>query len=250
VRAITVKDGLIFGILRRPDAPAARPELCVIYETGNPGQRVDIHRCGPVIAERLAARGIASFRYDPRGMGTSEGRYSDMTWSRRVEDLAAVINSLDADGLRSIVILGNSAGARVGLRLAPADPRIVGMVLWGPILREAAGEPDRPNLIRVPGGLATEWCGLPLGLRYQRDVREFDYVAAFAGDTTPTCVVFADDEPDQANLRAVLAAAASRAGVTGHTAPGQHGFTWLGLHEAIDHSVRWIERTFPGEELP
>lgn len=148
------------------------------------------------------------------------------------------------------MILGNSAGGRVGLRGAADDPRIAGLVLWGPILRESTDEPAGPNLIRVPGGLATEWCGLPLGLRYERDVREYDYVAAFAGDATPTCVVFADDEPDQANLRAVLATAAARTGVTVHTAPGQHGFTWSGLHEAIDHSVRWIQATVRGEEAP
>lgn len=176
VRPVTVKDDVIFGILRRPDVPAAQPGLCVIYETGNPGQRVDIHRCGPVLAERLAAHGLASFRYDPRGMGTSQGNYQDMTWSRRVEDMAAVIESLGADGFHSIVVLGNSAGGRVGLRGAADDPRIAGLVLWGPILRESTDEPAGPNLVRVPGGLATEWCGLPLGLRYQRDVREYDYV--------------------------------------------------------------------------
>jgi alpha-beta hydrolase superfamily lysophospholipase len=248
-RRVVVEDDAIFGILRRPDGPAARSGPCVIYETGNPGQRVDIHRCGPVLAERLAAHGLASFRYDPRGMGTSQGNYQDMTWSRRVEDLAAVIAALDMDGFHPIVILGNSAGARVGLRAAAEDPRIAGLVLWGPILRESVEESAEPSLIRVPGGLATEWCGLPLGLRYQRDVRDHDDLAAFTGGNTPTCVIFADDEPDQANLRAVLAAVRTRRGVTVMTAPGQHGFTWSGLHEAITHSVRWIQATLLGGDV-
>ncbi len=243
VRPVAIDSEVIFGILRQPEDRAAFHDLCVIYETGNPGQRVDIHRCGPVLAARLAANGLASFRYDPRGMGTSQGNYHDMTWSRRVEDLAAVIDALDRDGLHSIVILGNSAGARVALRAASADPRIVGLVLWGPILSESADESARPNLIRVPGGLATEWCGLPLGLRYQRDIRDHDYTAALATGTTPTCVIFADDEPDQANMRAVLAAAAARDHVTIRTAPGQHGFTWQGLHQAITYSVCWIKQT-------
>jgi pimeloyl-ACP methyl ester carboxylesterase len=242
-RSVVVKDEVVFGILRRPDGPGTLRGLCVIYETGNPGQRVDIHRCGPVLAERLAAHGLASFRYDPRGMGTSLGNYQDMTWSRRVEDLSAVMDSLGADGYRSIVILGNSAGARVGLRAAADDPRIAGLVLWGPILCENADESGEPNLIRVPGGVATEWCGLPLGLPYQRDVREYDYVGFLARSATPTCVIFAEDEPDQDNLRAVLGAVAARSGVSVHTAPGQHGFTWSGLHEAIDHSIRWIQAT-------
>lgn len=249
-RSVTVQDDVVFGILRRPEVPGPQPGLCVIYETGNPGQRVDIHRCGPVLAEQLAAHGLASFRYDPRGMGTSLGNYQDMTWSRRIEDLAAVMDSLGADGYRSIVILGNSAGARAGLRAATDDPRIAGLVLWGPILRESADESDEPNLIRVPGGLATEWCGLPLGLCYQRDMREYDYVAAFASNASPACVVFADDEPDQDNLRTVLGAVAVRTGVSVHTAPGQHGFTWSGLHEAIGHSVRWIQATVREAEAP
>jgi pimeloyl-ACP methyl ester carboxylesterase len=160
------------------------------------------------------------------------------------------MDSLEADGYRSIVILGNSAGARAGLRAATDDPRIVGLVLWGPILRESDDESGEPNLIRVPGGLATEWCGLPLGLCYQRDVREHDYVAVFARSTSPACVVFADDEPDQDNLQAVLGAVAARTSVSVHTAPGQHGFTWPGLHEAIGHSVRWIQATARGAEAP
>jgi len=239
--AIRVHGDVMFGVLRRPAVSSPLPGLCVVYETGNPGQRVDIHGCGPVIAERLAGHGLASFRYDPRGMGLSTGRFQDMTWSRRVEDLSAVIEALKAEHFESIVVLGNSAGARVGLRGAALERCIVGLVLWGPILRETVIEGPPPKVLRVDGGVATEWCGLPLGLRYQRDVRDHDDIEVLVQSDTPICLVFAEDEPDRLNEQLVLAAAASRAGVTVCSSPGQHGFSWSGLQEAIEHSLRWIE---------
>lgn len=228
------------GILRSAPGANGAGRVCVIYETGNPGQRVDIHRCAPVAAAMLASHGISSFRYDPRGMGSSSGAYHEMTWSRRAEDLRAVIKMLAGRGFTSLVILGNSAGARTALSVAETDPRISGLVLWGPILSESDDPPNHPTLVRVPGGLATEWCGLPLGLSYQRDVRGLDYLAKLRMDKTPTCIVFADDEPDKDNQRAVLEAVHHRHEVTVRTSPGQHGFSWTGLGDALGLTMDWI----------
>jgi alpha-beta hydrolase superfamily lysophospholipase len=248
VHALQIGEDTVFGVLRRPVRPSVAPDLCVVYETGNPGQRVDVHRCGPVIAERFAERGFASFRYDPRGMGCSLGDYSKMTWSLRLADGSAVHDFLRSEGFRSFAILGNSAGGRVGLRMAADGKGAQYHVLWGPILREADDDTIDPALVRAPGGLAIEWCGLPLGLRYQRDLRDFDYLAAIADDRTPTCVIFADDEPDLENLEEVKAALADRVDVVLETAAGQHGFSWLGLGEAIRKSLDWLESAQPTGE--
>ncbi|MGW3313402.1 serine aminopeptidase domain-containing protein [Streptomyces sp. NPDC001073] len=238
---VQAADEEMFGILRSAHAAHGGNQTCVIYETGNPGQRVDIHRCAPVAAERLAAHGIASFRYDPRGMGSSNGAYHEMTWSRREEDLRAVINTLVARGFTSFVLLGNSAGARTALTVAKTDLRVSGLALWGPILSESEASPAAPSLVRVPGGVATEWCGLPLGLAYQRDVRRLDYVTLLRENRTPTCIVFAEDEPDQDNQQAVLDAVRDRWEVEVYRAPGAHGFNWHGLGRAIDLTVAWID---------
>lgn len=237
VRAVDVSGEKVFGILREPVVPSPASGLCVVYEPGNPGQRVDIHRAGPVLAQTLAGRGLASFRYDPRGMGTSQGDYQHMTWSGRLADLTRVMDCLEADGYKFFVLVGNSAGARVAVRAACADRRVAGLVLWDPVLRDAA-DGAAPALIRVPGGLATEWCGLPLGLRYQRDERDYDYVNALARVEAPTCVVLADDGADDS-----AGLPTGRDGVTVHRAAGTHGFNWPGLLRAVDISAHWILTT-------
>lgn len=246
-RSVQVCGETVLGVLRQPDVPAAANELCVIYEPGNPGQRVDIHRAGPVLAETLAGRGLASFRYDPRGMGTSQGDYQQMTWSARLTDLTCVMDSLEADGYKSFAVVGNSAGARVAVRAACTDRRIAGVVLWDPVLRDAADSADGavPALIRVPGGVATEWCGLPLGLRYQRDEREYDYLNALAQVPVPTCLVLAVDGVGDS---AVLAAAPDDVAV--HHVAGTHGFNWPGLLRAVDISAQWILTTHRRGVMP
>lgn len=84
------------------------------------------------IAEALARRGIATLRYDDRGMGASTGVYAEAT----TLDLAADANSvvaylkkrpeINAD---KIFLIGHSEGAMIAPMLAAEDDDFAGIVL-------------------------------------------------------------------------------------------------------------------------
>ena len=82
------------------------------------------------VAARLEADGIASLRYDRRGVGESEGNYRSTGFYDNVADAAAGVAALRAqDGIEHILVIGHSEGALIAGELAAADPRIEGVVL-------------------------------------------------------------------------------------------------------------------------
>lgn len=108
----------LIGILHRPKRP--RP-LAVVIVVGGPQYRVGSHRHFVELARALAADGFATFRFDYRGMGDSEGEPPG--FENAAPDIAAAMRMLRT-----------------------AVPEVTGMALWGlcdavpPIARAAATE--------------------------------------------------------------------------------------------------------------
>ena len=73
------------------------------------------------LAEGLAAAGIHALRFSFAGNGASEGRFADATISKEVEDLGAVLGTLDG---YSVCYVGHSMGGAVGVLRASRDERI------------------------------------------------------------------------------------------------------------------------------
>ena len=93
------------------------------------GMEMDAYR---QIAHALADIGVASFRYDKRGVGTSEGEAALASRSDLVNDLRAALavlrdqSQIDAS---TVVLIGHSEGAYLAPILAVEDPTIAGVVL-------------------------------------------------------------------------------------------------------------------------
>jgi pimeloyl-ACP methyl ester carboxylesterase len=85
-------------------------------------ERLDISRA---LAAGLTARGIASLRYDKRGVGESGGDYLSAGFDDETADaragLAALRShpSVDAD---RVIVVGHSAGATLAMRLSRSSP--------------------------------------------------------------------------------------------------------------------------------
>ena len=85
------------------------------------GQALNV---GNALADALAAHGIASLRYDKRGVGESGGEYLTAGFEQETDDARAALEALPDE--RAVV--GHSVGATIAIRLA-AEYELAGVVL-------------------------------------------------------------------------------------------------------------------------
>ncbi|WP_412029647.1 alpha/beta hydrolase family protein [Deinococcus yunweiensis] len=193
----TVGGQRVYGMLHRPDGTAPAhgwPSVVILH--GFTGNRGGDHRLLPLLSRFLAARGVASLRFDFRGSGESQGDFSEMTVSREVEDTQAAFAYLRRQpGLdpERTMLLGFSMGGLVAALSAPAvNPHR--LALWAPALPELW-------LPFLRGGVfpatITDYGGWPLGREFLQEMvrlRPLEVVArwggearVFHGDADQTC---------------------------------------------------------------
>lgn len=90
------------------------------------------------MAQALADRGVASFRYDTRGCGESEGDWPSSDLFTRIDDardaLGAMRSRAELDLARTGIV-GHGEGAAIGLSVAIADPAVGALILVGAAAR-------------------------------------------------------------------------------------------------------------------
>ena len=93
--------------------PGAAPAALILSGSGPldrdsnmKGQALNV---GNALAEVLATRGLASLRYDKRGVGESGGEYLMTGFEQETDDARAALGVLDSDRR---VVIGHSVGAR------------------------------------------------------------------------------------------------------------------------------------------
>jgi exosortase A-associated hydrolase 1 len=132
----TCEGDALFGVASVPAMPAARGVVIVV---GGPQYRAGSHRQFTLLARALAAQGIATLRFDVRGMGDSEGT------ARPFDDIGADLHAaIDAfmvqvPAVREVVLWGLCDGASAAALHAHRDPRITGLALLNPWVRTEAG---------------------------------------------------------------------------------------------------------------
>lgn len=122
----------LYGTYARPDNVDTLPAVLIIAGSGPidrdsnmPKQTLNI---GNALAERLGAAGIASFRFDKRGTGKSEGDYWKTGFYDETKDAEAALyklKKLHGKGTGPHVVMGHSAGATIALQLAADNKDIL-----------------------------------------------------------------------------------------------------------------------------
>lgn len=95
---VVAGDVRLSGTLCMPDDEGPHPAVLLVSGSGPldrdsnmPGQRLDVAKS---LAEGLATRGVASLRYDKRGVGASSGDYLAATFSDETADAHDALNML------------------------------------------------------------------------------------------------------------------------------------------------------------
>ncbi len=132
--------GKIYGTLQLPETSTKCPIVLIIAGSGPtdrdgnspllPGKNDSLK----MIAQGLAEEGIASVRYDKRGIAQSTDAMfgkseADLRFDHYVDDVVAWIKCLKADPRFSgVVVLGHSEGSLIGMAAANKVSRLSGVI--------------------------------------------------------------------------------------------------------------------------
>ncbi|MFK8017434.1 MAG: hydrolase 1, exosortase A system-associated [Gammaproteobacteria bacterium] len=122
----------LLGLLHTTDTPATRGAVIVV---GGPQYRVGSHRQFKKLAEGLAARGVATLRFDYRGMGDSDG---DLLGFEHIDDdIRAAVDTLceHVDTIEDVTLIGLCDAASAILMYASDDARVRNLALMNPWVR-------------------------------------------------------------------------------------------------------------------
>lgn len=123
----------LFGILHRPLEVKNPPIVVMCHGFG--GHKAGDFRVYLKESEMLSECGIASFRFDFRGCGDSEGHWIDMTIGREVSDALAALKTVEGFpniDKKRIGMLGKSLGGLVAVLAAEKYKNIKSLALWAP----------------------------------------------------------------------------------------------------------------------
>jgi len=124
----------LFGILTRPAAPSAGTRPIALFLNVGSNHHVGPNRMYVVQARALAARGVASFRFDVSGLGDSPpapGMQGNRLYSpEAIADARAAIDlAAPRVGARKAALIGLCSGAFLAFHTANADERVAGQAL-------------------------------------------------------------------------------------------------------------------------
>ena len=128
--AVHTNEATLAATLALPDRAGPFPACLLLSGSGPldrnsnvPGQCLDIARS---LAAALAEVGVASLRYDKRGVGESTGDFLTTSFDDEVADAATAFDALRAqdDTTEYVAVVGHSVGATIAIRLArqPTPP--------------------------------------------------------------------------------------------------------------------------------
>lgn len=125
---VAAEGATLSGTLRLP-AGVAKPAVVVLVAGSGPTDRDGNNPMGlkpntlRQLAESLGAAGIASYRFDKRGVAASMApglQESALRFETYADDIVAIVRALASDGRTGrAVIVGHSEGALLGLLAAP-----------------------------------------------------------------------------------------------------------------------------------
>lgn len=130
-------DRPLFGTFHLPESGLARGAVVICPPLGK--EQGDTTRGQRLVAELLAARGIATLRFDYLHTGESWGDQTDPAAARRLlPSLRAALDFVRTSGASDVAIVGLRAGALVAGQLDEAERQaLTGLLLWDPVLRGA-----------------------------------------------------------------------------------------------------------------
>lgn len=126
------------GVLQLPDGIQSEKVPLIVLLHGFVGSKVGEHRLFVKAARNFTEKGYAVFRFDFSGCGESDGDYADVTVTKQLSEVQAVLNyvsTLKEVDTNNIILIGHSLGGAVASLTASVDKRIRELILWSPVAK-------------------------------------------------------------------------------------------------------------------
>lgn len=152
----------------------------------------DKHR---LLVQLLQQRGVSAFRFDFAGLGESDGRLFDMTYSGEMHDLLAVIEHFAAAGVQRFGVFGSSMGGAVALLAAAREERVVALATLAAVAHPEALHERHLDAVMAwnrDGYVDTEIGRI--GRQFMDDALEHDVLAAVRVLRAPLLVYHGEED--------------------------------------------------------
>ncbi|SDD70312.1 alpha/beta hydrolase [Glycomyces harbinensis] len=185
------------GALHLP-ADTDAPVPAVVFCHGFGGNRAEFGYTFVRAAERMAAHGIAAYRFDFAGCGDSEGEFEDLTVSDQVAQTTAVLDAVAAHpaiDAERVSLLGMSLGGLTASLAAPLR-QVRSLILWAPAAVAVAmsdeGAKRRAEAIAEFG--YDDFGGLPIHQAFVDDAEDIDPFADAAAYPGPVLLAVGSED--------------------------------------------------------
>ena len=145
------------------------------------------------LGEGLAAAGISALRFSFSGNGASEGKFTDSTISKEVEDLGAVLDVLKD---HTVCYVGHSMGGAVGVLRASTDDRIRLLVSLAGMVHTKAFAQREFGDVTPDEGFMWDEPDCPLSQAYMDDLTQIDTVVDLSPQISVPWLLVHGDEDD------------------------------------------------------
>ena len=145
------------------------------------------------LAEGLANKAIPALRFSFSGNGASEGKFTDSTISKEVDDLGAVLDVLTG---YTICYVGHSMGGAVGVLRASTDGRIKLLASLAGMVHTKAFAQREFGDVTPNDGFMWDEPDCPLSQTYMDDLAEINTVVDRALHVTVPWLLVHGDEDD------------------------------------------------------
>lgn len=134
--AIYANQLYLSGALHLPKQVQHRKVPLIVLLHGFIGNKVGEHRLFVKAARYFTEKGYGVFRFDFSGCGESDGDYADVTVTKQVSEVQAVLNyvsTLPQVDANQLILIGHSLGGAVASLTAATDRRVRKLILWSPV---------------------------------------------------------------------------------------------------------------------
>lgn len=249
------------AVLTMPDEAVSIPAVLMCHGTGS--NKDEAGNGYVYLANQLAARGIASIRFDFIGSGESEVDYIEYTFTSAQRDIMDVLNVLESYSQINkdkIGILGWSQGGTMALLAAAHDSRFKTVVCWAGADKIKTLFDDEAYALAQKQGYSMLELGfrepLRLSLQWMNEAMSTDVIKEFSKSEASVLAIAGtcDDVVDPTCAQHIVSASKHDKSRAEFIEGADHCFNILNndmklFNELMELTVHWFETALYKEEL-